>query len=188
MKRLFIFITFTIFSICDTLAQEAEHFTFKGIPIDGSVSNFAEQLVSDGYSKVNSNTYRGKFLRNDCAVTIVADDDNMVWRIAATFASIDTWNDLESSFNSYVSLYSEKYGKPKSLFKEFSTRTGDSTYRKMIAIDEGNCKYTAYWELPQGSIEVKIVEGNRYDTGSIRIIYTDSSNKSAVHKSDLDEI
>lgn len=188
MKRLLIFITLSIFSICNTIAQDTDHFTFKGIPIDGSVNNFAQQLVSDGYYKVNNNTYRGKFLRNDCAVTIVADDDNMVWRVAATFASIDTWNDLENSFDSYVSLYSEKYGKPKKHFKEFSTYTGSDSLLKMIAIDGGNCKYTAYWELPQGSIEVKIVEGNRYNTGCIRIIYTDSSNKSAVHKSDLDEI
>lgn len=188
MKKLLILIVLLIGSISFANAQNSDHFTFKGIPINGSVSNFGNQLVADGFTKIATNTYRGKFLRNDSVVTLVGDDNNMVWRVAAIMANTDTWNTLEASFNNYVNLYSEKYGTPANLSKKFTTYTGDHSGLKMDALDDGECQYYAIWNLPQGSIEVRIVKGNKYDTGCIRVVYTDNVNKEKVHQSDLDEI
>ena len=58
----------------------------------------------------------------------------------------------------------------------------------MMAIDDGECNYSAIWSLPQGSIEVSIVKGSEYCEGTIRIVYTDNANKEDVRKSDLNEI
>lgn len=188
MKRLFLLILATVTAISATYAQDAEYFQFKGIPINGSINDFGKQLEVEGFTKINANSYRGKFLRNDSVVTIVGDDDDMVWRVAAFLATTDTWNTLESAFNSYVNLYKEKYGAPHASSKKFLGYVGDSSVSKMHAIGDGECDYSATWNLPQGSIEVRIVEGSKYSTGCIRIIYTDNANKNRVHQSDLDEI
>ena len=188
MKKLLILIVLLIGSISFANAQNSDHFTFKGIPINGSVSNFGNQLVADGFTKIATNTYRGKFLRNDSVVTLVGDDNNMVWRVAAIMANTDTWNTLEASFNHYVNLYSEKYGAPASLSKKFTSYSGNDSSVKMWKLNDGECQYYAIWNLPQGSIEVRIVKGNKYDAGCIRVVYTDNVNKEKVHQSDLDEI
>lgn len=188
MKRLFTLFIATFLTLGTLSAQQADHFTFKGIPIDGSLSAFGNQLVAEGFTKVGTNAYRGKFLRNECLIALVGDDDNMIWRVAAIFPASDTWSVLESSFNGYVDLYSEKYGRPTTIKKEFNTYTGDNPGLKMHAIDDGECNYFAVWNLPQGSIEVRIVKTNKYKEGAIRVVYTDNANKDSVRKSDLEEI
>ena len=188
MKKLLIIIALCFTSITIACAQDSEHFKFKGIPINGNISNFGSQLVAEGFTKVSDNKYRGKFLRNDSVVAIVGDDNNMIWRVAVFMATIDTWNDLESSFNGYIELYGEKYGAPNSTSKKFSSYTGDDSWLKMDALHDGECFYNATWNLPQGSIEIRIVEGTRSSTGRICIVYTDGANKTKVHQSDLDEI
>lgn len=188
MKRLFTLFIATFLALGTLSAQQADHFTFKGIPIDGSLSAFGNQLVAEGFTKVGTNTYRGKFLRNECLIALVGDDDNMIWRVAAIFPASDTWSVLESSFNGYVDLYSEKYGRPTTIKKEFNTYIGDHPALKMNAIDNGECNYFAIWKLPQGTIEVRIVKTDEYMEGAIRIVYTDNANKESVRKSDLEEI
>lgn len=188
MKRLIIMVVFAMLAIGTTTAQENGHFTFKGIAIDGPVSEFGQQLVADGFVKMNANTYRGKFLRQNCVVSLVADEDYQVWRVAALLPQTETWSTLETSFNGYIDLYTEKYGRPATIKKEFNTYTGDHPGLKMSAVDDGECNYFAVWNLPQGSIEVKIVKGSEYKTGAIRIVYTDNANKDAVRKADLADI
>lgn len=188
MKRIFSLIIAMMLFVSGISAQDAKHFTFKGIPIDGSITEFGKSLVADGFMKINNNTYKGRFLRNEALVALVGDDDNMIWRVAAIMPSTDTWSILESSFDGYVNLYTEKYGKPSKLNKNFTGYTGDNSDLKMMAIDKGECNYSAIWNLPQGSIEVSIVKGSEYREGTIRIVYTDNANKDDVRKSDLNEI
>lgn len=188
MKRIFSLIIAMMLFVCGISAQDAKHFTFKGIPIDGSITEFGKSLVADGFVKINNNTYKGRFLRNEALVALVGDDDNMIWRVAAIMPFTDTWSILESSFNGYVGLYSEKYGKPSTLTKSFNKNVYNDSTLKMHAVNDGECNYSAIWNLPQGSIEVSIVKGSKYREGTIRIVYTDNANKDDVRKSDLNEI
>lgn len=189
MKKLILLTISALFTFMTTIqAQQSEHFQFKGIPIDGSLTKFGNSLVAEGFTKINNNTYKGKFLRNEAIVALVGDDDNMIWRVAAIMPSTDTWSILESSFDGYVNLYTEKYGKPSVLNKGFAGYTGTSASLKMSAVGDGECEYYAIWNLKQGSIDVRIVKGSKYNEGTIRIVYTDNANKEDVRKSDLDEI
>ncbi len=58
----------------------------------------------------------------------------------------------------------------------------------MSAVYHDACNYIASWELPHGSIVVKIIKGDKFDSGCIMIVYTDNANKTVVRKADLDEI
>jgi hypothetical protein len=188
MKRFIIILALSILSIGITTAQQQEHFKFKGIPIDGPVSTFRSKLIADGFTEVKKGVFSGKFLRQNCMVSLVADDNNMIWRVAAVFPQSNTWSTIEAQFNSHVALYTEKYGKPTSISREFGTYTSDHPGLKMIAISNGECRYIAIWKTQYGEIDVRIVKGSGYDTGAVRVVYTDKANKNAVHQSDLDEI
>lgn len=187
MKRIYTLLLASMIAVCTLSAQESTHFSFKQIPIDGPTTAFGQQLVAQGFQKVGNNAYRGSFLRNDCLVALVSDEDNMIWRVAAIFPATDMWNTLESSFNGYIDLYSEKYGKPSATEREFLGYAPDN-YFKMRCLENGECNYFALWNLPQGSIEIRIVKGNDDKEGAVRIVYTDNANKESVRKADLEDI
>jgi len=175
-----------------SLAQEVEHLKFKGIPIEGSIDDFGKKLVAEGFSRVAQNAYKGKFMRSDCTVVLVAADDGMIWRVAIAFGDVKTWSTLRSSFDGYIDLYAEKYGRPTKTTKIFTGYYADliqnSADMAMLAIGNDACNYNAYWKLKQGSIDMRIVKGKSYNSGAIMIIYTDDINKTVVRSADLDEI
>lgn len=192
MKRLLLFAALVVCMVGTLHAQETEHLKFKGIPIEGSVDSFGCKLVAEGFSKVAQNAYRGKFMRSDCAVVLVGADNGMIWRVAIAFGDVNTWSTLRSSFDGYVDLYTEKYGRPTKIVKEFLGYYVDlvksSADNAMSAIFNDSCNYNAYWKLQHGSIDMRIVKGKSYRSGVIVITYTDDTNKAVVRSADLDEI
>lgn len=192
MKRLLLSIVFALCAIGLSSAQEPEHLKFKGIPIEGSIDDFGRKLVAEGFSQIAKNAYKGKFMRSDCTVVLVAADNGMIWRVAIAFGDVKTWSTLRSSFEGYVDLYKEKYGQPTKITKTFTGYYADLVRSNpnvaMSAIDDDACNYNAYWKLKQGSIDMSIVKGKSYRSGAIIITYTDDTNKAVVRSADLDEI
>lgn len=183
---------FAIFALGISSAQETEHLKFKGIPIEGSVDDFGKKLVAGGFSQIAKNAYRGKFMRSDCTVVLIAADNGMIWRVAIAFGDVKTWSTLRSAFDGYIDLYKEKYGAPAKVTKTFTGNYVDLVRNSpdwaMYAIGEDACNYNAYWKLKQGLIDMRIVKGKSYGRGSIMITYTDDTNKAVVRSADLDEI
>ena len=54
MKRVVFFLTFFVMSLVCFGQEESEHMKFMGIPIDGPVSLFKEQLISKGFEPINN--------------------------------------------------------------------------------------------------------------------------------------
>ena len=190
MKRLLLIVSLLICCVGLSSAQD-DHFKFKGIPISGSIEEFGRKLVADGFCKVAVNTYKGKFLRGDSIVMPVGSDDGMIWRVAAVFGAVEAWSTLSASFDGYVDLYTEKYGRPTKIVRAFTGMYDNTAVRfghQMSAVYHDACNYIASWELPHGSIVVKIIKGDKFDSGCIMIVYTDNANKTVVRKADLDEI
>lgn len=192
MKRLLLLVVLAVCMAGTSLAQEAEHLKFKGIPIEGSVDDFGKKLVAEGFSQVAKNAYRGKFMRSDCTVVLIAADNGMIWRVAIAFGDVKTWSTLRSSFDGYIDLYKEKYGAPTKVTKTFTGHYANSVQSSpdmaMYAIYNDACNYNAYWKLKQGSIDMSIVKGKSIKSGVIVITYTDDANKAVVRSADLDEI
>ena len=96
-------------------AQETqEHLKFKGIPIDGTVSNFVEKLKQKGYTYVTETNgsviLKGAFASTkDCLIFVIAPSNNgSISKIGVEFPSYDTWAPLESKYMSLKNMLSTK--------------------------------------------------------------------------------
>jgi len=92
--------------------SSAGHLAFRGVPINGSLSNFMSKLASVGYTKTGSNTLSGKFAGYDnCTLTVYGD--NPVQRVSVAFPVISNWNKLEAAYDALKDMLTEKYGEPQ---------------------------------------------------------------------------
>ena len=109
-------ITFTVlFAVINIMAQE--HLSFKGIPIEGSMTAFCQKLKVKGFTSVGSDNnltlFTGDFTGRNATVGVTATDDGKnVFAVVVLFDSSGEWKNLVNTYNYYKELYTRKYAKP----------------------------------------------------------------------------
>lgn len=168
-----------------------EHLSFKGIPIEGSIMSFCQQLKTKGFVQLGqeNNTYffKGDFTGRPATVYVVATDNGQnVFTVAVFFEKSDSWNMLVSTYDHYKDLYIEKYGQPIQCV-EYNPSRRDINSSLMYELMQGRVTYYSLFEVPGGAIQLSIEQAS-FGDGQVMIKYQDSQNISAKRKSDLDEI
>lgn len=101
-----------------------EHLTFKGIPIDGPLKQFATKLKNAGFKPIgskDSGIFQGEFSGfKDCTVFVFTsyNSDN-VWSVGVLFPESDDWNNLEGTYLDLKDALTKKYGNPFKCIEEF---------------------------------------------------------------------
>ena len=76
MKRIVIVLT-ALFATISMMAQE--HLSFKGIPIEGSMTEFCQKLKAKGFTSIgqenNVTLFTGDFTGREATVGVTATDD-----------------------------------------------------------------------------------------------------------------
>lgn len=189
MKR-FLFsiaLTLVVFSV---YAQE--HLTFKGIPIEGSMSSFCQKLQSKGFIKLASNNnitlFSGDFTGQQATIGVSSTDDGKnVCHVGVLFNSIDDWSTLVKTYTYYKELYIKKYGNP-TLNEEYNPSLSDNNRSLMYELINGTATYTSAWEVVGGTIELSIIKSDPYGTGAVIISYRDAMNAETKIQNDLSDI
>ena len=114
MKKILITLT-VLFAVIDIMAQE--HLSFKGIPIEGSMTEFCQKLKSKGFTSIgrenNITLFSGDFTGRQATVGVTATDDGKnVFAVVVLFDPSGEWNTLVNTYDYYKDLYTRKYGKP----------------------------------------------------------------------------
>lgn len=188
MKKLF----FTFVLLLAAIAMGAqEHLSFKGIPIDGSVKDFCEQLKAKGFTYVSSENnymlFEGDFTGQNVHVGVAsADGGESVFAVGVIFEPNGEWKELVKIYDHYKDLYTRKYGKP-TLSKENNPSLSDSNFFLMSALDNGTVVWASLWKVTGGAIELSI-EKMDYLEGVVVIRYNDTQNVKAKVQNDLEEI
>lgn len=172
-------------------AAAQEHLSFKGIPIEGSITTFCKKLKAKGFAQLGSEgnirLFRGDFTGRQATVGVVAADNGKdVFTVAVFFDQSDSWNALVNTYEHYKDLYVEKYGNPSQCVENNPSRT-DSNTSLMYELYQGRVTYGCVFEAPGGAIQISIEEAGISD-GQVMIKYQDSQNVNAKRQSDLDEI
>ncbi|MCM1140580.1 MAG: hypothetical protein NC453_18575 [Muribaculum sp.] len=184
-----------ILTLCIILAALAanaqEHLSFKGIPIEGSITTFCQKLKAKGFiqlgSEGNTRLFKGDFTGRKATVAVTATDvGNDVYSVAVFFDESDSWNTLVNIYEHYKNLYTEKYGYP-SQCEEYNPSRSDSNYSLMYELSQGRVTYNSLFEVSGGGILISI-EKAEYPDGQVIIYYQDAQNAEAKRQSDLDEI
>lgn len=172
-------------------ANAQEHLSFKGIPIEGSISTFCQKLEAKGFAQLGSESnirlFKGDFTGRTATVGVAATDNGQdVFTVAVFFDKSNSWNTLVNTYDHYKDLYIEKYGQPTSCV-ENNPSYRDSNTSLMFELTQGRVTYGCIFEAPGGLIQLSIEQAG-YSDGQVMIKYQDSQNINAKRQSDLDEI
>lgn len=178
MRKILAFIIICVLSTFEIMAQE-NHLTFKGIPINGNVSDFVNKMKEDGFTlkqtfSDGSAVMEGKFADKYCDLYVLATPTSKtVWKVAVMLKKEYTnWPDIESDYNELKNLYSIKYGSPLDDFSFFSSpyKLGDGY--EMTALRMDKCSYMVLYKVEDiGHIAI-----NMTTLCKISIAYEDSIN------------
>ena len=174
-----------------SMAQEAGHLQFKGIPLDGNYKVFAQKLVQKGFRQLDARdgiiNLSGTFLgQQDVLVSVNASPGtDVVYSVVALLEAEATWAKVESLYRGTVEVYKDKYGEPKSQVEKFS---GDprTDLAKLTYLKNGQCNFITKWKTAEGEIYVfPVYTGGKY---FISCTYMDKQNIKAQHQSLLEDI
>src|SRR5690348_3457695 len=118
MRKIFSLLFFltiiALTSIAQTKADTSKHFTFKGVPIDGTLNDFVTKLKKSGLTYISTKDgiaqFKGEFSGyKDCTIYAVSQKD-LVYRVAIIFSDQTTWAGLSDNYLNLKRLLIEKYG------------------------------------------------------------------------------
>ena len=185
-------LTLVLFLCCFAICGFAqEHLSFKGIPIEGSMTAFCQKLTAKGFTQIgrdnNVTMFTGNFTGRKATVSVAATDDgNSVHSVVVIFDESREWKTLVSTYDYYKKLYTRKYGNPSACI-EHNPSHGDSNSRLMYELTQGTITYTSTWTVTGGSMEMSI-EKSRYSNGAVVIRYRDAQNIETKFQKDLEDI
>lgn len=103
MRKLLITLTM-LFAVINIMAQE--HLSFKGIPIEGSMTAFCQKLKAKGFTQMgrdnNVTMFTGDFTGRQATVGVGATDDGKsVHSVVVIFDESSEWNTLVNTYDYY---------------------------------------------------------------------------------------
>lgn len=187
-KALFTFIAFFMAISC--IAQE--HLTFKGIPIEGSMTSFCQKLKAKGFtqigSKKNTTLFTGDFTGRTATIGVGASDDGKnVFSVVVLFDASKEWSTLINTYSYYKDLYTRKYGETSACIEK-NPSIDDSNISLMAELHQGTVTWGSAWEVTGGDIEITIEKTAGVYEGMVVIRYRDSQNVEQKIQRDLEDI
>ena len=192
MKKLIVSFAFVLIALTSYAQSSSEHLTFKGIPIEGSMTEFCQKLKAKGFTSIGSENnlalFIGDFTGRNATIGVTATDDGKnVFAVVVFFDPSGEWNTLVNTYDYYKNLYTRKYGEP-TISKENNPARSDSNTALMAQVHEGTVVYGSAWEVAGGDIQLSIEMTSGVYEGIVMIRYRDSQNVEAKIKNDLDDI
>ena len=181
--KFFLIATFCLFVL---YGYSQEHLTFKNVPLNGDINNFAKELVKQGFTiketKGNIITMSGSYVNRQCEVLMIATEKtNIVWKVAIYLPKETNWYSIKTDFLNLKEQFIAKYGDGKS-YEFFSKPYYEGDGYEMQAVINKKCIYAIYWKKTEGTILLNI---SQYE--KISVSYEDSIN-SALNDKEKSEI
>ena len=188
MKRIFISLLLAVCTIC--MAQ-TQHMKFKGVPMEGSIREFANQLSKKGFTSLGVDNgvalLSGEFASyKGCTIGAVSDQSGMVCKVVVIFPEMDKWGDLEHCYMIFKSMLSEKYGKPKECTELFQDKYVDDDSDRLYAVKFDQCKYISAFTGDNGEIKLEITHQRM--SCFVRLTYYDNANQEALRKQIMEDL
>ncbi|MBO4306694.1 MAG: hypothetical protein J5848_00070 [Bacteroidales bacterium] len=190
MKRFIIAIM--LFAGLSASAQTG-HLTFKGVPIDGTLSEFVGKLKQKGFTHVGSEQgvalLQGEFAAyKGCTVFVYEHQSGLVNRVGVMFPDRDTWSLLYSDYSNLKEMLTQKYGKPTEETEEFQTYSAPlDDNSRMFEVRMDRCKYICDFTTENGVIELRISH-NSVISCFVVLLYVDAENESKVQSNAIDDL
>lgn len=190
MKRFFITVVSILIATTSSFAQEA-HLKFKGVPIDGTLTEFVNKMKEAGFTHIGSDNgmaaLQGDFAGyKNCTVGVYTIKPmNLVSMIGVIFNARDTWSDLEGDYDFFKEMLTEKYGTPAVVIEEFERDPKDNN-SKLHELKMDRCTWASGFQTELGEIELSIEYKDFRSCVVLR--YRDKVNTEKVKKQALEDL
>ena len=153
-----------VFSTMQLVAQTADnqHLMFKGVPIDGTLSEYVEKMKLNGFtllgSENNGALFNGEFANyQNCKIGVgTSNKKDLVSTVFVMFPEREEWNDLYGDYSRLKQLLSEKYGIPNESKEKWENGYEPMLSLRMSAVKLGECNFTTTFVTPNGKIQLRI--------------------------------
>lgn len=182
IKRLFALFIVTLLSLgLYAQGQQPSHLKFLDIPITGNYQTMIQKLKTKGFvwDKTGARGFQmhGRFSGRTAILQVFfTPKTKIVWQVDVYFDKAD-WRELSMQYDEYKKTLIKKYGNPESHYEEFEWPYTEDDGMQDVAIREGKCNYSSYFDVPNGLISLEIAKSNR-----LQITYEDAVNREIKRK------
>ena len=180
-----------LLSICAICSAQSNHMKFKGIPMDGTLQTFTNQLKAKGYTPIGTqdgvSLLEGEFAGyKNCTIGAVADKSGMICKVSVFFPEMDRWGELEKCYNNYKSMLTEKYGEPSLCVERFDNSYVDDDNSRFHELRMDRCKYYTVFTCENGDIQLEITHQSM--RCFVMLSYFDNANQEKLKKQIMDDL
>ena len=186
---LFLLMSFTLI-----FAQSSEHLKFKGVPIDGTLSEYVSKMKQAGFQLVGTDDgvalLEGEFAGyRGCLIAVsTLKSVNVVNTIGVVFPARENWSSLEGDYEHLKSMLTEKYGEPSDVVEKFQGYGDPQTdQEKWINIMTDNYTWYTIFETENGDIQLSLEKGD-YGEYFVLLKYFDRINTEAVRSAAMEDL
>ncbi|UKK52009.1 hypothetical protein L6472_05380 [Prevotella sp. E13-17] len=163
MKKMMLSLVLTLLSLTLYAQTESPHLSFKGVPIDGTLSEYVQKMKQKGFDDMGTEDgiaiLTGDFAAyKGCTIGVsTLKQKDLVSKIIVFFPDCDTWAPLSRNYFLLKEMLTEKYGEPANVIEEFqgySEPKDDASRMTKVQIDQ--CKYITTFKTPKGEIQLSI--------------------------------
>mgnify|MGYP000913453077 FL=1 len=191
MRTFFLTLIFAFTTIL-TFAQTSEHLSFKGVPIDGTLSVYISKMKQSGFTYIKTEDgvamLKGDFASYKGCIVGVATvkGKDLVSKITVIFSTQDSWSMLSSNYFNLKEMLTEKYGEPSESIEEFSSYEPEDDGLKMTQVHLDACKYFTTYKTDKGDIQLSI-KGD-ISSAFVVLAYYDKINSEIIRKKAKDDL
>lgn len=175
-------------------AQTTEHLKFKGVPIDGTLSEYVLKMKQAGFQFIETDdgvaVLEGEFAGyRGCLIAVsTLKSVNVVNTIGVIFPAREDWSSLEGNYEHLKSMLTTKYGEPADVVEKFQ---GYSTPRdnnaKIYELLMDRCTWYTIFETENGDIQLSLEKGD-YGEYFVLLKYYDKINTEAVRSAAMEDL
>lgn len=196
MKKLVLIIVMSCISI-SAFCQNT-HLSFKGVPIDGTLTEYVNKMKTAGFTHVGTEDgialMQGDFAGyKNCTIGVqTLKPRNLVHEITVVFPSQEKWSNLENDYIKIKEMLTTKYGAPSLSNEEFvktpSWQDLNDDEDRMEELKEDRCEYYSIFTLNNGRITLQLRYTGYPYYAHIQLWYTDKVNEAVIEADAMNDL
>jgi len=192
MKKILILVIVALSTIL-SFAQNSQHLSFKGVPIDGTLNEYVAKMKQSGFTHIGTEDgvamLKGDFAAyKNCIIGVATlKGKDLVSKITVIFPDCDTWSLLYGNYSSLKEMLTQKYGNPSESVEKFQSKYVDNDNDRMYEVKMDKCDYITIFETDKGNIQLSI-EHNSVISCYVVLSYFDKINGDIIKQKAMDDL
>lgn len=173
-------------------AQSSQHLVFKGVAIDGTLTNYVKSMQSAGFTLLKSGNgiaqLRGDFAgHKGCIVKVsTLSNHDLVCTIDVKLTEREKWAELNGDYTNLKKMLTQKYGAPAKCVESFDLSFANDDSNKLFCVQYDKYKYYSIFKTAKGDITLRI-DHESYDC-FVSLTYSDKINSNLVNNTIMNDL